>query len=243
MDKEAPPRLPGELSTLVLVTAASYPVGLFVGLSWLLPLLNAVPAYVVMIARLLRGDRRGAVLAVLAWASTLAVFGTLTFALWPDRGRALVIHGYEYQAEMFEWIRTGEGREGAPFLFLPQHGLHLVAFVSLSLATGSALSLPLGAMMVNCVDFYVASLCVAGVPAWAVVSLGWPPWALCRVAAFGALGAVLAEPLLFRVLRRPRPVGSSSRYVSWAAVGIGADCLLKALLAPTWGEWLRAYLH
>lgn len=242
MERQAPPRLPGELSTLVLVTAASYPVGLFVGLSWLVPLLNAAPAYVVMIARLMRGDRRGAVLAALAWALTLAMFGTVTFALWPDRGRAVVIHGYEYQNEMFEWIRTGEGREGTPSLFLPQHVLHLAAFVALSLATASALSLLMGAVMVNSMDFYVASLATSGVPAWAVVFLGWQPWALCRVVAFCTLGVVLAEPLLFRVLGRARP-GGGRRYVLWAAFGIGADCLLKALLAPTWGEWLRAYLN
>lgn len=241
MEREAPPRLPGELSTLVLVTAASYPVGLFVGLPWLLPLLNAAPAYVLMIARLVRGDRRGAVLAVLAWASTLAMFGTVTFALWPDRGRAVVIQGYEYQNEMFEWIRTGEGREGTPSLFLPHLALHLGAFVALSLATASALSVLLGAVMVNQMDFYVASLATAGVPTGAVVLLGWPPWVLCRVAAFCTLGAVLAEPVLFRVLGRPRVPGAR-RSLLWAAAGIALDWLLKAFLAPTWGAWLREYL-
>ena len=231
----------GLLSTLVLATAASYPLGLFLGQPWLLPVLNAAPAYAIMIARLARGDRRGAVKAVLVWALAVGVCATVTFALWPALARGVVIQGPEYQDEMFRWIRTGEGREGRPTLFLPQHLLHLGAFVVLSLVTAGALSILAGAVLVNDMAFYVASLATAGVPTWAVVFLGWQPWALCRVAAYGTLGAVLAEPLLFRILERPRPAGMRP-YVRWAVVGILADWVLKAFLAPTWGLWLRALL-
>jgi hypothetical protein len=50
----------------------------------------------------------------------------------------------------------------------------------------------------NYMDFYVASLARAGAPLWAVVLLGWQPWAMARVAAFSTLGVVLAPPLLRR---------------------------------------------
>ena len=70
-----------------------------------------------------------------------------------------------------------------------------------------------------------------------------PAWALCRVAAFATLGAVLAEPLLFRLLRRrPAGLGSPRPYLIAAAAALLADVALKAALAPAWGLWLRRVL-
>jgi hypothetical protein len=231
------------LVTLVLTTLASYPLGLALGLPWLLPVLNAAPAYVAMVLHLRRGERRRAVVAVLVWAAALAVFGTVAFALWPSDPAALVVHGPEYRDEMFRWIRTGQGSEGDARQFLPQHLVHLAAFVALSLVSASAASIFMGAVLMNYMDFYVASLARAGVPAWATVLLGWQPWALCRVAAFCTLGAVLAEPLLARL--RPydyRGLGAARPYLLWAGAGILADWVLKWALAPAWGLWLRAVL-
>lgn len=230
-----------ELAWLVAATAVSYPVGLALGQAWLLPLLNAAPAYALMVARLRRGDRRGAVLAMLVWAAALAVLGTSAFAVWPSPPDALVVNGPAYRDEMFRWIRTGEGTEGSPRLFLPQHLLHLALFVAASLATASAASILMGAVLVNYMDFYVASLARTGAPAWAVALLGWQPWAVCRVAAFCTLGAILAEPLLRRVRPYPR-AGSAKPYLLWASAAILADWMLKAALAPTWGLWLRSAL-
>ena len=224
-------------------TAASYPLGLVAGLPWLLPLLNTAPAYVAMASRLRSGDRRGAVVAVLAWGATLAICGTLAFALWPADPGETVVNGPRYRDEMFHWVRTGEGAEGSPGLFLPQHLLHLAAFVVLSLSTASAVSMLVGAVLMNYMSFYVASLARAGAPIWAVVLLGWPPWALCRVAAFCVLGAVLSEPLLSRLVSYPYAgLGTARRLVVAAGAGLLADCFLKASLAPLWGRWLRALL-
>src|SRR6266702_2332253 len=79
-----------------------------------------------------------------------------------------------------------------------------------------------GAVLMNFMSFYVASLARAGVPAGAVVLLGWQPWALCRVAAFCVLGVVLAEPLLGR-LRPLARAGSRRRFLLAAALGLVAD--------------------
>lgn len=224
-------------------TAVSYPLGLAVGQPWLLPLLNTAPAYWLMASRLRAGDRRGAVTTVLVWASALAAFGTLALSFWPADPGALILNGPGYRDEMFQWIRTGEGSEGTPRLFLPQHAVHLTAFALLCLATASALSICMGAVLMNYMAYYVACLARAGAPAWVVVLLGWQPWALCRVAAFCVLGAVLAEPLLSRLLGyRYDGLAASRRFLAWAAAGIVADCVLKAALAPLWGRWLRAFL-
>jgi len=231
------------LALLVACTAVSYPVGLALGQPWLLPALNTLPAYVAMVARLRAADLRGAIVTVLAWAAGLAVFGTVSFALWPSRVDAVVLNGPAYRDEIFAWICTGFGREGDPRQFLPQHALHLAGFALLSLATASALSILMGAVLMNYMAFYVASLARAGAPAASVLLLGWQPWAIARIAAFCVLGAVLAEPLLSRLVGyRYAGLGAARRWLLLAAGGILADVLLKALLAPVWARWLRSVL-
>jgi hypothetical protein len=231
------------LGLLVAATAASYPIGLLLGSRWLLPILNTVPAYVLMTGRLRASDRAGALRVTLVWAVALAVCGTLLFTFWPQDPETLVLNGARYRDEMFHWIRTGEGAEGDIRRFLPLHLTHLGAFVALSVATASTVSMVMGAVLMNYMSYYVASLARAGVPAWAVLFLGWQPWAIARVAAFCALGAVLAEPLLSRV--RPYTYAglpSARPIVLAAAAGILADWVLKALLAPHWGVWLHRVL-
>jgi hypothetical protein len=228
---------------LVLMTAASYPLGLALGYRFLLPVLNTAPAYVLLVRLVREGRRAEAVGAMLLWAATLALVGTTTFALWPSDPGHAVVHGAQYRDEMFHWIRTGEGSEGSPRLFLPQHLLHLAAFVALCLASASAAGITLGSVLMNYMGYYVASLHRAGAPAGAVVLLGWQPWALCRVAAFCVLGVVLAEPLLARLKPYPYPGLHVARaFLVAAAAGILADWVLKAVLAPSWGLWLRALL-
>jgi len=227
---------------VVLAAVVSYPLGLALGVPWLLPVLNAAPAYAAMVTLLRRGELRRAVVVMLVWAAALAVVGTVTFAGWPEPPGPLILHGPDYRDEMFAWIRTGAGSEGSPRLFVPQHALHLAAFVVLSLVTASALSITMGAVLMNYMDFYVASLARAGTPLWAVVLMGWQPWALARVAAFSMLGVVLA-PLLLRRLGLIRTSAPSARpFVIAASSLLLADVLLKALLAPTWGRVLRSVL-
>jgi hypothetical protein len=233
-----------ELGFLVAASALAYPFGLWVGSPWLLPALNTLPAYLVMTRRLAAGERAAAVRAMLLWAVVLAVAGTLSFSLWPDDPGVTVLNGPGYREEMFAWIATGEGAEGSPRLFLPQHLAHLAAFVVLSLATASALSILMGAVLMNYMGYYVASLFRAGIDGWSVLLFGWQPWAICRVAAFCVLGVVLAEPLLARLGRTPSPSWRGLRpWLTLAGAGILADWLLKATLAPTWGLELRALLN
>lgn len=221
----------------------TFPLGLLAGGGWVLPALNAAPGYLAMAFLLVRGRRTAAIATVLAWAAALGLAGTVTLALWPRPPDPLVLNGPAYRDEMFRWILTGVGREGSWRAFLPQHVLHLALFVALSLATASALSILMGAVLMGYMSFYVAALSRAGVPAGTVLLFGWQPWAIARVAAFCILGAVLAEPLLSR--------WSGYRYEGWAAMrrwvllavaGILADWILKAALAPLWGRTLRAAL-
>lgn len=227
----------------MLATVLSYPLGLLLGGGIVLPVLNTAAAYAAMVFLLRRGERRQAVGLMLAWAATLAACATVTFAMWPSDPGPLVLNGPQYRDEMFHWIRTGEGREGRPAEFIPQHVLHLAGFVVLSLATASAASMALGAALMNYMGFYVASLHRAGAPADAVLLFGWQPWAICRVAAFVVLGVVLAEPLLSRLRPYSYPGLRAARpFLIAAAAGIAGDWILKSLLAAHWRAALVAVL-
>ena len=228
---------------LVGAIALSYPIGLAVDSRFLLPVLNAAPAWWVMARRLRAGDLRGAIWLMLIFPVALAVFGTVSLAMWPtaDGKTPLVLNGPEYREEMFHWIRFGGGTEGNWRLFLPLHITHLPAFVIVSLLTGSLVSITGGAVLTNYMNGYVASIHRADAPLWATVFFGWQPWAICRVAAFCILGVVLAEPLLSRLFRYPAKPWSSLRpWVLIASVLILADWTLKATLAPTWGRILNS---
>ena len=239
------PKVRNDLVVLVLATVASYPLGLWLRNPWLLPVLNALPAYAVLVNRLRRGERGGAVRAMLWWAATLAIVGTVALVWWPQPAADVVWHGAQYKNEMFRWIRTGRGAEGNVRLFLPQHLLHIAIFVTAGLATASAGAIVMGAGLMNYMAYYVASLARAGVPPWAVTLLGWQPWAIARVAAFCTLGVLLAEPLLcwaFPAAEGRLKKTRRAPYVVAAMTAILLDWFLKFLLAPTWGLWLRKLL-
>ncbi|MEO6402393.1 MAG: hypothetical protein ABIP62_10310 [Vicinamibacteria bacterium] len=222
--------------------ALSYPIGLALEPRFLLPVLNAVPAWWLMARRLRAGDLRGAILLMLIFPVALAVMGTSFLALWPTPDGLIphVFNGPQYREEMFHWIRTGEGSEGNWRLFLPLHITHLTGFVIVSLLTGSLVSITGGAILTNYMDGYVASIHRAGAPLWATLFFGWQPWAICRVAAFCILGVLLAEPVLSRVFRyKPQPWSAVRPWLLTAIALIAGDWMLKAAFAPTWGLILR----
>ena len=234
-----------DLIVLLLATLVSYPVGLWLRQPWLLPVFNALPAYVVLVHRLRKGERGGAVRAMLWWAAALAIVGTVVFVWWPEPIGDTVLNGPEYKNEMFSWIRTGRGVAANIRLFLPESLVRLGAFIVVGLGTGSAGAMVMGAALMNYMSYYVAALAKAGMPPWAVTLLGWPPWTIARVAAFVTLGVLLAEPLVclvFPSAKEKLKAGTRAAYIMAAMSGILADWSLEFLLAPTWGRWLRALL-
>ncbi len=231
-----------DIIVLILGTVVSFPLGLALGLPWLLPVLNALPAYIVLVHRLRKGERGGAVRTVIWWTAALAIAGTACLILWPAATDTLVVNGPEYRRQMLDWIDS-QGTEGSLSLFLPRQLLQLGVFAALVLATAGSLSIVMGAVLINDVSFYVAGLAGGGTPAWAVVLLGWPPWTISRMTAHCILGVILAEPLLFRLFptarERLKVIGRMPYYMA-ALTGIVLAWILQAALSPLWSGWLRA---
>ncbi len=236
-----------DFPVLALGVPVAYAAGLGLGgagvgfARWLLPVLLALPAVFVLWGALAAGDRGGALRAMFLWALALAALGPLAMALAPEAAATAILRGEAYRDEMFAWLATGEGAEGDWRRFLPVHLQRLLVFLPLSLLSGGALGLLMGAVMMNFMDFFVASYAAAssGVPA----VLAWFPWSLCRVAAFVILGVVTAEPLVRRLARTkvPLPPGRR-RLLGIAAVLLLADVALKVTLAPVWGRFLAGFV-
>jgi len=231
------------LAAILLGTVATALLGLTLEIRWLLPLLNAAPAYAAMIATLRQGRRAEAIGFMIWWALCLALTQVTLSMVWNGAAEATVINGATYRDEMFSWLASGQGRESSPSQFIPQHLQHAGLFCLLSLVSGSAVSLVMGAVLMNYMSFYVGDLILqcAGTPAHATaVLLAWNPWSIIRVLSFIILGVVLAEPLLSRLRGNwPGPEGRW-RWIGVAVAGLALDILLKTLLAPLWPDMFSA---
>jgi len=222
-----------------LCTAAGY----FAKLPLLLPLLQILPAYPLLVLDLRERRLASAILKMLCWAFLMA--GTVeVLALYaPAAGEASVLHGAAYRNEMIAWVRTGVGKESSWRQFLPEHAVHLSLFVILSLASAGLLSLLLGAGLMNYMSFYVGSLLGIARAPGRVLLAGWPPWAILRVASFVILGVVLAGPGLQRLGVAPFEWEGKRRWILLAAAGLLLDVLLKIALAARWSVLLRSALY
>lgn len=221
-------------------TAVSYLVAMLIGIPALVPFLNVAPAFPFMIASLRRGRVAEAVWRMLVWAAALAVCATTISYLGPAEAGRLFLRGESYRREMFEFLRTGYGPEGDIRRFLPQHLAHAAVFAMLALGTGSLLAMPLGALLMNYMAYYVGALGAASTHPWKAMALAWAPWALIRIAGFVTLGVVLAGPVLGRLLGFDYRLGGQRRWIAMAGGALLTDVVLKWALAPSWREMIRS---
>jgi hypothetical protein len=224
---------------LVAGTALSYVVAAIVGVPWLVPVLNTLPAFPFMIGSLRRGHAGEAIVRMLVWAAALGVCATaFSYARTTDAER-LFVHGDAYRREMFTFLLTGVGAEGNIRQFLPMHALHAGVFCALALATGSLAAMPMGAALMNYMAFYVGALAASAAHPLRAVALAWVPWSLIRIASFVTLGVVLAGPVLGRLFGFSYSLTAQRRWVGLAAAGLVLDVILKWALAPAWRDLIR----
>ncbi len=225
---------------IVCGTAASYLAGIAIGSPVLMPLLNVLPAFPYMVGALRRGNVADAIGRMLVWAAAMAVCATTASYLAPAEMARVFVHADAYRKEMFLFVLTGRGPEGDIRAFLPQHLAHAAGFCALALATGSALAMPLGAVLMNYMSYYVGALGAASLQPVRTMALAWVPWSIVRIASFVVLGVVLAGPLLGRILRFEYRLQDHRRWIALAGAGLLVDVVLKWALAPFWRGLIRA---
>jgi hypothetical protein len=225
---------------IVVGTAVSYLIGWAIHIPLLVPFLNVLPAYPLMAASLRSGNADQAIVRMWIWAAALGICATSMALMAPEQAGRLFIHADAYRREMFEFVLTGRGAEGDIRVFLPQHVGHALVFCGLALATGSLLAMPLGAVLMNYMAYYVGALGAVSAQPLKAIALAWVPWALLRVASFVVLGVVLGGPVLSRILGFEYRLRDQRRWIALACCGLLLDIVLKWALAPHWRLLIRA---
>jgi len=207
-----------------------------------LPVASAALFYPVFIWLISRRQFQRAYIVTLAWAFFATLALVLLSILLPERMAPRILNGVAYRNEMFIWITTGIGPEGNPSQFIPQQLRHLVIFSALSFVSVGLLALVLGAVLLNYMNFYYAALIASARNPLPMVLLGWPVWAMLRVAGYISIGVAVSGFALSVILKEEKPDrGRLSRYLPVGGVLIISDMLLKAALAPLWRSMLARF--
>ena len=223
---------------IVVATVASYAAGWLIGSPALVPVLNTLAGYPLMVDALRRGQTRLADARMLVWALALAVCATLLSYARPWQTDTLFINGAAYRREMFAWVMSGRGAESTPSQFIPQQAMHALGVSALALVSGGLLAMLMGAILMNYMGHYVGALAATSAHPAATMVLGWHPWAVIRVVSFVAIAVALSAPLLGRLLAFRIDREDARRIVFLGAFGLLADVVLKAMLAPAWQRLL-----
>jgi hypothetical protein len=228
------------VSWLLVLTPFLPWLGLLPGGRWALPLLAPLTLSPAFAARVRRQDYLGAWSLGLLWALLLSAGVIALVSIYPGGPGAAgeaILHGEAYRKEMFGWIATGEAPENHPAVFIPIHLLHLAVFLVLAWASAGYLGLVLGAFLVGYMSYFVGCYAVASAHPLLGAVAAWVPWSVLRVFAFVLLGCLFARPLL---VRRAWPFARSEyQLMGLAASGLLVDILMKSLLAPSYGRFLR----
>jgi hypothetical protein len=223
-----------DLLGAITVGALAPVLGVASGQPWIFPVISTA-TFLPFFWRLVSRQTVPVALAVtLLWVAVHSVVSIALAHELPAEYERAVVHGAEYRAEMFHWLRTGEGAEGDPARFIPIHIMHFVAFALLAWITRGAAGLLLGALLLNYMNAYVGALSREGA-SWLLPFLGWHPWAVVRV-----IGFLLAAILLSRA---SPPSRWKNQAWGWVFGLLAADILLKWLLAPVWRVTIREQLN
>jgi hypothetical protein len=172
-----------------------------------------------------------------SWALGGTVVSVYVFSGRPREADERVLRAPEYRASMLEWLATGRGPEAAPMATARAHLRELALYLLAAIATANLASVVLGAVLLNYMNAYVAALLRAARRPGAVLLLGWNVWSIVRVAAYVALGAAAAGPLL-SLAGSPAERSSLERLAIVGGIGVVLDLVLKLALSRPAGRAL-----
>jgi hypothetical protein len=172
-----------------------------------------------------------------AWAVGTTLASVYVFLGRPRETDERVIRAKVYRATMLDWIATGRGPEARPAATGLQHLRELIWYVAAAVVSANFLSIVMGAVLLNHMNAYVATLLRAAKRTGRVLLLGWNVWSIVRVAAYVATGAAAGAPVL-RWMGHRVEAGAIRALAIAGAAGCVADLLLKLLLSRACGRAL-----
>jgi hypothetical protein len=180
-----------------------------------------------------------------AWASAsvgMWILGTTLASVYvfvghPTETDERVMRAAVYRASMLAWLETGNGPEQRPLATATAHLREAIWYTAAAIATANFGSIAMGAVLLNEMNAYVATLIRAAKRTGRVLLLAWNVWSLVRVAAYVLIGAAAATPLLS--LSGWRVDASAARALgAVGAVGVVVDLVLKLALSRPCGRAL-----
>jgi hypothetical protein len=174
-----------------------------------------------------------------AWSVGSTLASVYVFLGKPRETDVRVIRATEYRATMLEWLSTGRGPEAHPAGTAVQHLRELIWYVAAATASANLLSLVMGAILLNYMNAYVATLLRAANRTGRALLLAWNVWSVVRVAAYVAIGAAAGAPVLRLMGYRVDSVAVRSLAVVGAG-GVVLDLVLKLMLSRPCGRALAS---
>ena len=172
-----------------------------------------------------------------AWIVGTTVISVFVFYGHPKETDERVIRAAAYRASMLSWLETGSGPEKQPIATAVAHLREAIWYTAAAIATANLASLGMGAILLNEMNAYVATLLRAGRRTGTVLLLAWNVWSVVRVAAYVLIGAAAAGPLL-RLSGWSADLDTAKSLGAAGAVGVVVDLVLKLALSRTCGRVL-----
>ena len=173
-----------------------------------------------------------------AWAAAsvgMWVLGTTLVSVYefvghPRETDERVIRAAPYRASMLAWIETGSGPEKRPAATAASHLREVIWYTAAAIATANFVSLAMGAVLLNEMNAYVATLLRAAKRTGLVLLLAWNVWSVVRVSAYVLIGAAAAAPVLRLSGWSVDPAAVRALGMA-GAIGVVVDLVLKLALS------------
>lgn len=171
------------------------------------------------------------------WALGTTLASVYVFVSHPRETDERVIRAGPYRAAMLDWLESGSGPEKRPAATAAAHLREVIWYTAAAIATANFASLAMGAVLLNEMNAYVATLVRAATRLGAVLLLAWNVWSIVRVSAYVLIGAAAAAPLL-RVAGWSVDSGAIRPLAVAGAIGVVVDLVLKLALSRPCGRAL-----
>jgi hypothetical protein len=174
-----------------------------------------------------------------AWSLGTTLVSVYVFSGRPAETDERVLRAKPYRETMLDWLATGRGPETRPAATAFQHLRELIWYTAAAIASANFASIVMGAILLNYMNAYVATLLRAANRTTRVVALAWNVWSVVRVGAYILIGAAAAAPLL-RSMGQPVDAPAVRALALAGGVGVVADLILKLALSRRWGRALAS---
>jgi hypothetical protein len=176
--------------------------------------------------------------AVAAWILGTTAASIYVFVGHPRETDERVLRAEAYRAPMLAWLECGVGPEARPVATAIAHLREAVWYTAAAMATANFASIGMGAVLLNEMNAYVATL-VRAARRHVVLVFAWHVWSVVRVAAYTVIGAAAAIPLLRRY-GWDADAATARALAASGVVGIIADLVLKLVLSRSYGRTLAS---